>query len=176
MFHSASARISTSLAVVFFAGLAQAEPGQNGKGGLQEKAQELRKRFDTNGNGKLDPQEMAAARQAMQAKGFPGMPGKGPLGKPNGPLNGKGQGDGNGPGREAMLKRFDANGDGKLDETERAAVRKAMEERGLGGPGKGPGNGPGREEILKRFDKDGDGKLNDEERATAMKAREDRKK
>jgi len=126
--------------------------------------------LDKNGDGKLDPTEMAAARQAMQGQGFPGA-GKGGPGMGKGP---GGPGEGNGPGREAILKRFDKNGDGQLDETERAAARKAMEERG-GGAGPGNGNGPGREEILKRFDKDGDGKLNEEERAAAMKAREERK-
>ncbi|MFO1041795.1 MAG: EF-hand domain-containing protein [Planctomycetaceae bacterium] len=163
-------RLSAFSVLVIFAGMAQAAP--NGKPGPPGKGpgQELLKRFDKNGDGKLDPTEMAAARQAMQGQGFPGA-GKGGPGMGKGP---GGPGEGNGPGREAILKRFDKNGDGQLDETERAAARKAMEERG-GGAGPGNGNGPGREEILKRFDKDGDGKLNEEERAAAMKAREERK-
>ncbi|MEI8380819.1 MAG: EF-hand domain-containing protein [Planctomycetota bacterium] len=164
----------SAIAVLFAsASLAQAQFGPNGKPGPQGKGpgRELLKRFDKNGDGKLDPTELAAARQAMQGQGFPGA-GKGGPGMGKGP---GGSGDGNGPDREAILKRFDKNGDGQLDETERAAARKAMEERGGAGPGNGPGNGPGREEILKRFDKDGDGKLNDEERAAAMKAREERK-
>jgi Ca2+-binding EF-hand superfamily protein len=77
------------------------------------------KQFDKNGDGKLDQQEMAAARQAIQSRG---MPGKG------GPL-GQGKVDGAGPGREEFLKRFDKNGDGKIDEQERTAARKAIEER-----------------------------------------------
>ena len=77
-----------------------------------------------------------------------------------------------------VLKRFDKDGDGKLNETERAAAKKAHDERGgrpgqPGGDGK-PGDGKMKEEILKRFDKDGDGKLNEAERAAAMKAREER--
>ncbi len=87
-----------------------------------------------------------------------------------------------GQGREIpaeILKRFDKDGDGKLNDTERAAARKAREERG-GAPGKpgqpgGVGDGKLREEILKRFDKDGDGKLNDQERAAAKKAHDERK-
>ena len=68
-------------------------------------------------------------------------------------------------------KKYDKNGDGKLDEQERAAAMKA---RGEKGDGQKPG--AGREEAMKRFDKDGDGKLNDEERAAARKAMEERQK
>ncbi len=67
---------------------------------------------------------------------------------------------------QEMLKQYDANGDGELDETEREAMRTAMQARfGQAGAG-GRGN---REEMLKRFDKDGDGQLSEEERA-AMRA------
>ena len=84
------------------------------------------------------------------------------------------QGKGNGQMHAEILKRFDKDGDGKLNDTERAAAKKAHEERG-GRPGQpGGGDGKMREEILKRFDKDGDGKLNEEERAAAKKAHEER--
>ena len=78
-----------------------------------------------------------------------------------------------------VLKRFDKDGDGKLNETERAAAKKAREERGgrpgqPGGGGKPGGDGKMKDEILKRFDKDGDGKLNEAEREAAKKAREER--
>ena len=53
---------------------------------------------------------------------------------------------------EAVLKKYDKNGDGKLDDSERATMR---------------------EEQLKKYDKNGDGKLDESERA-AM--REDMKK
>lgn len=95
--------------------------------------------------------------------------------------------------REAMMKRFDLDRDGRLNAQEQLAATKAMQEHGIRVPGApnlvGPGNsngphvGPGqaqpqqqqaapklsrREEILlKRFDKDGDGKLSDEEKAAA---------
>ena len=67
-----------------------------------------------------------------------------------------------GSDRRELLKRFDKNGDGRLDEEERAAARR---QRGKKGKGRFA-------EVLKRFDKDGDGKLNDEERAQARRARE----
>lgn len=98
------------------------------------------------------------------------------------------------PSREEMIKRFDANNDGKLDQDERAAMRAAAPdrpaaaqadrsgggrgeraerggqrgERGQGGPGgqRGPG-GPGGADRLKQFDTDGDGKLSESERAAA---------
>lgn len=95
--------------------------------------------------------------------------------------------------REAMMKKFDFDRDGRLNAQEQLAATRAMQERGLRtpgvpnivGPGKnnGPQTGPGqaqpaqqqpapklsrRDEILlKRFDKDGDGKLSDEEKTAA---------
>jgi len=85
----------------------------------------------------------------------------------------QGKGDGQGIPAE-ILKRFDKNGDGKLDEQERAAAKKAREERGGKLGQAGGGDGKLRDEILKRFDKDGDGKLNEQERAAAKQAHEDR--
>lgn len=52
---------------------------------------------------------------------------------------------------EFMLKKYDKNGDGKLDDEEKAAMKKD------------------REEQVKKYDKNGDGKLDEEERA-AMRA------
>ena len=62
--------------------------------------------------------------------------------------------------RQRLFERFDANGDGELDETERAAARAAMKAR----------REAKRREILERFDGDGDGQLNDEEKAVAKAA------
>jgi len=69
---------------------------------------------------------------------------------------------------------IDNDGDGKLSEEERAAMRKAMAERG-GKRGEGDGKAV-RERILKQFDRDGDGKLNEQERAAARKAMAERRK
>lgn len=79
---------------------------------------------------------------------------------------GNGMRQGGSPGGfnpEEMMKRFDKNGDGQLDEEERNAMRESFGGmRGQGGPG-GPG-GSNREEMMKRFDKNGDGQLDEEER------------
>ncbi|MEC7774884.1 MAG: CotH kinase family protein, partial [Planctomycetota bacterium] len=97
--------------------------------------------------------------------------------------------------REAMLKRFDADGDGELNEAERKEMRdfifRSLEERPDGnrpegnrpqgnrpegdrpgqppGGGRGGGGGPGRQDlkVVEKFDEDGDGKLNVKERAKA---------
>jgi Ca2+-binding EF-hand superfamily protein len=70
-----------------------------------------------------------------------------------------------------VLKQFDKNGDGELDESEREAMRAAMAAR-FGGPGSPGGGGPrmSREEMLKQFDKNGDGELDDSERAAMREA------
>ena len=54
--------------------------------------------------------------------------------------------------RDQALKRFDKDGDGQLNETERAAAEKF------------------RAEQVKKFDADGDGQLNDAEKEAALKA------
>ncbi len=71
---------------------------------------------------------------------------------------------------EEMLKQFDRNGDGQLDEAEREAMRTAMAARlAEGGFGPGGTNAASgrlsREEMLRQFDKNGDGELDDDERA-----------
>lgn len=94
-----------------------------------------------------------------------------------------------------ILKRFDKNGDGKLDEDEKAAAKEYNRETSAGRQGKArerlskkalekfDKNGDGKLDeaeraeaietdprLVKRFDKDGDGKLNDAEKAAAREA------
>ena len=89
--------------------------------------------------------------------------------------------------REEMLRRFDTDGDGELNNAEREKMRdfilESLQERPggsrpeggrpgqppAGAPGGRGGAGPGRQDlkVVEQFDKDGDGKLNDEERAKA---------
>ncbi len=59
--------------------------------------------------------------------------------------------------RQAMMERFDTDGDGQISPEERDAARAAMRD----GPGKN------RQAILERFDTDGDGQLSPEERDAA---------
>jgi len=73
------------------------------------------------------------------------------------------------PSREEIIKKFDKDGDGKLNDEEKAELRKKMAERSGGGRKLPPF-------LMKKFDKDGDGKLSDEEKAEARKAMEARRK
>lgn len=61
---------------------------------------------------------------------------------------------------EAILKKFDADGDGKLSETERAAAKEARQQR--------------RAALIEQHDTDGDGKLSKEEKKAAMQAFRDK--
>lgn len=67
---------------------------------------ELLKRYDTNHDGKLDEDELAAAHETMLKSGLSA-----------------GAGERAGKVRALLLKRFDQNGDGRLDKTERAKMR-----------------------------------------------------
>jgi Ca2+-binding EF-hand superfamily protein len=62
--------------------------------------------------------------------------------------------------RAELIKKYDKNGDGVLDETEKTAMREELRKKR-------------EEERLKKYDKNGDGKLDDAEKE-AM--REDMKK
>lgn len=64
-----------------------------------------------------------------------------------------------------LLRRYDTNHDGKLDETELAAAHENMLKEG----DKGGRRGKVRAELLKRFDKNGDGQLDETERAEMRK-------
>lgn len=108
---------------------------------------QLMKRFDKNGDGRLDAEERKAAIEAMKDKVADLED-----------LRRKHVDD--------VMKRFDKDGDGKLDKTEMAEFleeqRKMFnEQRRRIGPRK---NFKLPKEVLAKFDKDGDGKLNAEER------------
>lgn len=148
--------------------------------------EEMKQKFDTNQDGQLDDGERRAARQAMQDKwaqaggprGFHGPRGHGggepPMwmrrelhrwfeqqwGGPGGAragLHHRGPGGPRGHMRAALVKRFDADKDGRLDETERAAAKQAGQEHRARMK-------ENRKQVLERFDTDGDGKLGDSER------------
>ena len=102
----------TILATVMLACGLSAKPEREGgkKGGPPEgrpSREEMIKKFDKDGDGKLSDDEKAELRKAMASKGGPG-------------------------GRRLppqLLKKFDKDGDGKLSEDERAELRKDMEAR-----------------------------------------------
>jgi Ca2+-binding EF-hand superfamily protein len=71
------------------------------------------------------------------------------------------------PSREAAIKKFDKDKDGKLNDEERTAARAARRDRE--GGAKRHRSGPPKF-IIKKFDKDGDGKLNEEEKKAAHAA------
>ncbi len=113
----------------------------------------LLQRFDTDGNGMLDPEERQEMARVLGTQGFD---------------------------REALMKRFDADGDGQLSDAERRAVAQAIRRRAADGatPPRGGGRGAGRgpdgpqiseivdtSSLVARFDANGDGRLDAEERA-----------
>jgi hypothetical protein len=120
-------------------------PGKSNKpaGDKRTPQQMALQKFDTNGNGKLDPDEQAAARKAA-ADARKNKPKKGQQPKdqphdPNAPnasngINGMngiplgGAGNGGSPGRgwSKMLERFDLNRDGQLSEQEMMRAKQMM--------------------------------------------------
>ena len=108
---------------------------------------QLMKRFDKDGDGRLNPEERREAIEAMKGKAAD--------------LEDLRQ-----KHVEEIMKKFDRDGDGKLDKSEMASFleeqRKMFDEqRRRMGPRRGF-NPP--KEILAKYDKDGDGKLSPEER------------
>jgi hypothetical protein len=77
-----------------------ADVGNPGGGGFRQRMLE---KYDTNGDGKLEPNERAAMRADLKAKRE--------------------------ARREKMLAKWDLNGDGKLEPNERAAMRQARAEK-----------------------------------------------
>ncbi|MBE2215413.1 MAG: EF-hand domain-containing protein [Opitutaceae bacterium] len=108
--------------------------------------EEMIARFDKDGDGKLNEEEMAAAKAAAAER--------------------------RGEMHDAALQRFDANGDGKLDDTERATAREAMKaNRGAGLTDEQRAKARAEfEAYAAKYDKDGDGKLSAAERKAAREA------
>jgi Ca2+-binding EF-hand superfamily protein len=114
------------------------------EGSLKQNYKEYIKKWDLNGDGRLDEDEKAAAHAEMRKEGA-------------GP---------DGERWKQILKRFDKDGDGKLNAAERAEAEKAREMLQRNG-----GMEKYRALVLKRFDHDGDGRLNPAEQAEADKFR-----
>jgi collagen type III alpha len=116
------------------------EDGKLGKEELPERMQESFSRFDSNGDGFLDKDEVKAMAERMTPPG--GIPGPGGLVDRFPSL------DQNGDGKltkdecpewmQRMFERIDANGDGAVDKEELKAAGDRMREREGRGPGKQP--------------------------------------
>jgi Ca2+-binding EF-hand superfamily protein len=145
--------------------------------------QQIRERFDTDGDGRLGAEERAAIadefgspvdRVALLLELYDadesGALDATELGALQGDVEARCA------GREAaLIARFDTDGDGELSDAERQAAREALEhrfgrgrghERGDAGADDGDGESPRerRERAAGRFDRDGDGRLNRGER------------
>lgn len=114
-----------------------------------KKADELLKRFDKNGDGRLDDDERADAKEAMMQENLDRQMARINAGAPGGGERFRAQ----------ALALFDKNKDGQLDDDERAEAQRFAEAR------RDPAAGLG--ELTKRFDRNGDGRLDPEERGQA---------
>ena len=155
MFMKATPSYSGLLALLLLAvpAYAQSETPPEKSGRMEQRRQEMLKRYDKNGDGVLDAEEKAAMRAEMQQH----------RGTTGGAERGSRM-------HEEMLKRFDKDGDGQLNAEEQAEADKARQEARQKHEA---ARAKMHEETLKRYDKNGDGVLDDEEKA-AM--REDYKK
>ncbi|MDB6115393.1 MAG: putative signal transduction protein with EFhand domain [Lacunisphaera sp.] len=141
----------------------EADPPE-GSGRQARRRQEMLARYDKNGDGKLDAEEKAAMKADQVSLGelwkpgaenaAPGTPGPAALKA----------GDADAARIRDWIKRFDRDGDGKLDFAELTELDKARQQLQQNG-----GADRFRAQRLKMFDKDGDGVLNESERAEAEK-------
>lgn len=127
---------------------------------------EMLQKYDLNKDGQLDETERAAMRAQRREARPPGRPAWGAArGPEQGPRPGL-RGPRNPEFRRGyVLGKFDANGDGKLDETEKAAVKAATEKRLRTGMER-------QLQRLRAVDADNDGKISDAEWAAAKEKRQ----
>lgn len=135
------------------------KPEGKGDKGDRDKWEEMLKKFDKDGDGKLNDDEKANAKAFMEEHWDKEKKhGKSDKHDKDEKCDKEG-----GPDHAEILKRFDKNGDGKLDEDEKTAAKAFMEKhRGEKGDGGGP-----NPEMLKRFDTNGDGRLDEDEKMAA---------
>lgn len=114
---------------------------------MSSRAPETIKRFDKNGDGRIDDDERGDAHEAMLKERVERQTVRITA------TGGSGE-----PLRAQLLERFDRNKDGRLDDEERAEVQKIADESAAN-----PAMVALRAEFMKRFDQNGDGKIAGEE-------------
>jgi Ca2+-binding EF-hand superfamily protein len=115
-----------------------------------QRSQDLLKRYDKNGDGKLDDDERADAKEEMMKEQIDKQM-----------VRTAAAAEGTEAFRARVLEFFDLNRDGRLDEEERAAAQKFAEDRAAGPEAARTAI---REELMKRFDKNANGRIDPEER------------
>ena len=126
---------------------------------------ELMKRFDENGNGKLDPPELARLRQSTSRT------------QSNDRSRSSRSAGNSRMSREELLKKFDTNQNGRIDGTEMQKVRASFgpRERDSVSATVPPRGRLDREDLLKQFDQDRNGRLDAAERKQAFDAMRSKK-
>lgn len=90
-----------------------------GEGPRRPNREEIIKRFDKDGDGKLSAEERAEMRKQLGRSGGEGR-GEGREGRGEGPRR---------QNRDELIKRFDKDQDGKLDDEERAEMEKELQKQ-----------------------------------------------
>ncbi len=150
MSHARFASITVCLSAIILTATTHAAPSEQ-KDPNARKA-EILKKFDTNKNGTLDPEEKAKLRAEIQNR-----------------RGGKDRQEWTPEQRTEMLKKFDKDGDGTLSDTEKATLRAEMQNRRRD-TGRKQWTPEQRAELLKKFDKDDDGELDEDERKAARES------
>ena len=119
----------------------------------QDRAADLLKRFDKNGDGKLDEDELAEAHEAMLREQMARRTAASSAAPDAAKM------------RARALAMFDKDGDGRLSDDERAEMQRQLQEFRPAAFG----SAPNRAALLRRFDKDGDGKIDAAEMAELEK-------
>jgi len=140
--------------------------------------EELVKKFDKDGDGKLSEEEKVAAVKTTH-KGFMEKFDANKDGKLSYEELAKVKEDVKKimeERKQKMVKEFDKDGDGKWSDEEKEAMKKAMKERRKEmTERRRKRRQEMRKKMLEKFDKDGDGKLSDEERKAMQEAFRERR-
>ncbi len=156
------------------------QPNANQNPQRQERYQQFLQRFDTNKNGRIDPDELAKARQAIQQRQQQNRPGSNSTTQPQ---NNTARPNMNSQQYRQLLQRFDKDGDGRLSGDELQAARQARQQmqgslRGRQLAGRILFNFGVRKnrldsnKLMSEYDRNSDGELNAAERRSAIEALE----